>query len=109
MGVSAYMKWTRIDADEFKAYLGFSILIGILHHPEKRDYWRINPYLQYVPIADRITCDRFLDITCYTHFVDNTNLTSQGEAEFDPFGKVKLRQNAGRSTILTVKWQWMKP
>ena len=93
MGVEAYMKWTRITADEFKAYLGFSILMGIVHLPEKRDYWRMNPYLRYAPIADRITRDRFVDITRYTHFVDNTNLASQGEAGFDRLGKVRPVMN----------------
>lgn len=89
MGVEAYMKWTRITADEFKAYLGFAILMGIVHLPEKRDYWRLNPYLRYAAIADRISRDRFEDITRYTHFVDNTNLPSQGEAGYDRLGKVR--------------------
>lgn len=50
MGVKAYSKWTRITTDEFKAYLGFAVLMGIIHLPEKRDYfWRLNRYIRYAP------------------------------------------------------------
>lgn len=45
---------------------------------------------QIVPIADRRSHDRFVEITLYTHFVNNTNLPSQGEAGFDRLGKVGL-------------------
>ena len=79
--------WTT-DAAEIRAYMGFMILMGINHLPEIRDYWSINPYFRYAPIADRITRDRFEEITRYLHFVDNDSLPSRGEEGYSRLQKV---------------------
>ena len=64
------------DASEIRAYMGFMILMGINKLPEIRDYWSVDPTFRYAPIADRITRDRFEEITRYLHFVDNDSLPS---------------------------------
>ena len=61
-----------MNAEEIRAYLGFMILMGINKLPEVRDYWSNGEYLHYSPIADRITKDRFEQITRYLHFADDT-------------------------------------
>ena len=66
MDPSQYDKWTKLTAEELWAYFGFIILMGINQLPALADYG---------PIADRITRDRFLEISRYLHFVDNTTLT----------------------------------
>ena len=43
----------------------------------------------YSPIADRITRDRFRDISRYLHFVENATLTSRGSPGYDRLGKVR--------------------
>ena len=62
------------NAEEIRVYMGFMILMGINHLPKIRDYWSVSEYFRYAqiaPIADRITRDRFEEITWYLHFVDN--------------------------------------
>ncbi len=58
------------------------ILMVINHLPEIRDYWSTNPLLRYHPIADRISRDRFEEVTRYLHFVDNSTLPARGEPGF---------------------------
>ena len=55
MGPEKYDKWTKITVDELKAFLGFSILMGINHLPSLNDYWSRDPHLRYAPVADRIS------------------------------------------------------
>ena len=76
------------DTDEISAYMGFMILMGINRLPEIRDYWSVNENLRYAPIADRISRDRFEEITRYLHFVDNNSLPSRGEEGYSRLQKV---------------------
>ena len=76
------------NAEEIRAYMGFMILMGINHLPEIRDYWSLSEYFRYVPIADRITRDRFEEITRYLHFVDNDSLPARGEEGYSRLQKV---------------------
>ena len=62
--------------EEIHAYMGFMILRGINHLPEIRDYWSVSEYFRY---ADRISRDRFKEITRFLHFVDNDSLPARGE------------------------------
>ena len=87
MGDEKYDTWRVITADEVKANLGFSILIVQL--PSLDDYWKRDPLLDYAPIADRISRDRFRDISRYLHFVDNSTLLPRDSPEYDRLGKVR--------------------
>ena len=69
MGDERYAKWRKITADEIKALLGFSILMGIVELPSLDDYWKRNPLLHYAPISERISHDRFHDLSRCMHFV----------------------------------------
>ena len=77
---------------------GFITLMSINKLPEIRDYWSTNDYLHYSPIADRITRDRFEQITQVFHFADNDTLPERGEEGFSRLQKVDtiisaLKQN----------------
>ena len=76
------------DAAEIRAYMSFMMLMGINQLPEIHDYWSVDPKLRYAPIADRITRDRFEEITRYLHFVDNDSLPSRGEEGYSRLQKV---------------------
>ena len=89
MGSEKFAKWTKITVEEMKAFLGFSILMGINQLPAIKDYWKKNDYLHYSPIADRIPRDRFLEISRYIHFVDNSTLQPRGSPGHDRLGKVR--------------------
>lgn len=89
MGQEKYASWEKITTDELRAYLGFCILMGVTHLPALDDYWSTDPTLHYSPIADRISRDRFREITRYLHFVDNTTLPERGSPGYDRLGKVR--------------------
>ena len=55
--------WEKITREELRAYIGFCILMGISHLPALDDYWSTDPTLHYSPIADRISRDRFREIS----------------------------------------------
>ena len=74
---------------ELKAYLGFSLHMGIVKLPALEDYWKVDPFLHFPPIASRISRQRFRDISRYLHFVDNTQLVSRGQPGYDKLGKVR--------------------
>ena len=89
MGQERFYRWTKITLPELRAYMGFCNLMGINKLPCIEDYWRRDPSLHYSPIADRITRDRFRDITRYCHFVNNDTLIPRGSPGHDRLGKVR--------------------
>ena len=89
MGDEKFNKWTKVTVEELEAFLGFHILMDIIHLPAVDDYWRGDPLLHYAPIADRITRDRFRELSCYLHFVDNDTLVPRDSPGYDRLGKVK--------------------
>ena len=93
--------WSTDEA-EIKAYMGFTILMGINKLPEIRDYWSSNEYLRYAPIADRISRNRFEEITRYLHFVDNTSLPSRGEEGYSRLQKVEPVISAMKANVKSV-------
>ena len=85
---------------EIRAYLGFNVLMGINHLPEIRDYWSRDPRLHYAPISDRISRDRYEEISRYLHFVDNETLPQRGESGYERLQKVKPIISAIRERCL---------
>ena len=53
MGDEKFNKWTKVTVEELEAFLGFHILMDIIHLPAVDDYGRGDPLLRYAPIADR--------------------------------------------------------
>ena len=89
MSDEQYAKWVHVNEEEIWAYMGFMILMGINHLPALSDYWKMDPTYRYGPIADRITRDRFFEISRYFHFVDNTTSLPRGDPGYDKLGKVR--------------------
>ena len=57
--------------------------MGINCQPSTEDYWKKDPIHYYKPIAQRISRDRFRDISRYLH------LSLRGSANYDKLGKVQ--------------------
>ena len=81
--------WTDVTVQKLYAYLGFKFLIGLNPKPSIEDYWKKDPIYHYKPISDRISWDRYKDISRYLHFVDNQTLTPRGSPNYDRLGKVR--------------------
>ena len=89
MGQEKYDQWEPITVTELSAYLGFSILMGVVDLPAIEDYWKKDEIFHYSPVASRISRNRFRDISRYLHFADNTKLKERGEEGYDRLGKVR--------------------
>ena len=89
LGDEEFSKWRRVTVEELKAFLGFHILMAINHLPSVDDYWRRDPLLHYAPVADRITRDRFRELSRYLHFADNDTLVPRESPGYDRLGKVR--------------------
>ena len=83
-----FSKWNKMTVEELKAFLGFHILLAMNHLPSLDDCWRRDPLLNYVLIADRITRDRYRELSQYLHFADDDALVSHGSPGYDWLGKV---------------------
>lgn len=79
----------KTNTEEIRAYFGFNILMGINQLPEIRDYWSTNSQLRYAPIADRISQNRFEEITRYLHFTNNETLPARGQPGYSRLQKVE--------------------
>ena len=66
------------------------LLMGLYTKPAISDYWRRDAFVNYAPISDRISRDRFYDIHRYLHFADSTHLLLPGEPGYDRLGKVRV-------------------
>ena len=85
----SFSSWNPISIDEIKAYMGFMILMGLVKLPSLNDYWKKDEVFHYTPIADRISRDRFYEISRYLHFVDNSTLLPYGHPNYDKLAKVR--------------------
>ena len=72
LGERAQEKWTDVTEEDIWAFLGFALLMGINRLPQLHLYWNTNPAFHYLPIAERITRDRFMSIWRFLHFTSNT-------------------------------------
>ena len=89
------------DEEEIRAYLGFSILMGITKAPDLYDYWSTVDSMHNFAIASRIPRKRFLEIQRYLHFADNATLTPRGQEGYDRLGKVRPVLNSVQKSFLT--------
>lgn len=89
LGEERYAQWEKMTSEEVKAYLGFKVLMGIVKLPSTMHYWSRNPALHQPSISDRISRDRFKQISRFLHFVDNTTLAERGHPGYDRLGKVR--------------------
>ena len=89
MGAEKYESWEKITVDELSAFIGFMLLMGIVHLPSIADYWKRDEVCHYAPVARRISRNRFFDIQRYLHFADNSTLAAPGTPEYKRLGKIQ--------------------
>ena len=101
MTEEAYAKFVPVTQAEIEAYMGFMILMGINQLPSLYHYWKRDPQFHYSPIADRITRDRFLEISRYLHFTNNSMYNLQRtDEQYDKIWKVRPIVNALHDSFL---------
>ena len=96
MGGEKFASWTKITVEEFMAYMGFMILMGLIKLPSIFDYWKKDDTYHYSPIASRIMRDRFLEISRHLHFA--TYLLLQ-ESELQQAGESSAHHSPASSFL----------
>ena len=111
MGPDNYGDWVEVTIPELKAYFGFCILMGLVKLPALEDYWKVDPFLHFPPIAGQITRQRFRDISRYLHFSDNTTLALRGQPSLVRSGLLSTTAVSclGIATIPAVSVQLTRP
>ena len=80
--------WEKISVEDFEVYIGFSIKMGFNKLPSLHHYWSDDITFRYRPVADRISRDRYFEISRYLHYADNTTLPTRGQPGYDRLCKV---------------------
>jgi hypothetical protein len=89
MGGEKFAQWSQVTVPELQAYMGFMILMGIIHMPSIYDYWKKDDIYHYSPVASRISRDRFFELHRYLHFADNDVLAPPGDPRYNKLGKIQ--------------------
>ena len=97
---SGQVRSWETNPDEIKAYLGFHILMGLIHLPDLSDYWTLDECYHYFPIASRISRKRFKEIQQFLHFTDIATIVPYGEPGYDRLARVRPIITAVRDTFL---------
>ena len=61
----------KLSEEEFSAFLGINILMGIHKLPSIKNYWAIGEGLESLLIQKQMTWTQFMEILRNTHFTDN--------------------------------------
>lgn len=65
MGTENYNGWSPITAEELEAFYGLNLLMGLTLRPEKSDCWSRDLAYYHPLIAERISRDRYRDVSRY--------------------------------------------
>ncbi|KAM7306644.1 piggyBac transposable element-derived protein 3-like [Ixodes scapularis] len=78
---------TNTDADEMEQFVGIFLMTGLIPFPQYHFYW--NEKLQFTPVSQTMSKNRFKQLRRYFHAADNSKILPKGDPGFDsPF---KLR------------------
>ncbi len=80
LGDSVTNKWVDVVEADIWAFLGFALLMGINRLPQLHLYWSTDPVYHYLPIAERISRDRFFAIWRFLHFHSNDAFSPSASA-----------------------------
>ena len=72
------------------------ILMKLVKLSTLYNYWKKDDIFHYLPVASRISRDRFFELHLYLHFADNT-LAPPGSPEYNRLGKVQPVNSLSKS------------
>jgi hypothetical protein len=92
MAPDKFAEWEKITVADYEAYIGFCIQMGYCRLPAIHHYWKDDITYRYRPVADRISRDRFKEITRYLHYTNNEGLALPGSPGYDRLGIIIIEQ-----------------
>ena len=78
-----------LSRDEILSYFGMNIAMGIVSLPEISDYWSREPMLRVPWFPSVISRNKFLLISRYLHFADNSKAPSRDNPNYDKLWKIR--------------------
>ena len=70
-------------------YIGLNIAMGVVNLPNIQDYWTREPILQIPWFSTVMSQRKFLTLTHYLHFANNTNSLPCTDPSFDKLWKIR--------------------
>lgn len=81
--------WTPLSCQEFIAFIGMLILMGIHKLPTLKCYWSSDPILRVNEIAEVMPASRFKKIIENLHLNDNTKQLPRKDTNYDKLHKLR--------------------
>ena len=82
--------WTDVTIEEMKAFIGITILMGIIQLPRFDMYWQTsNPLITTSGVSSIMSRIRFQQIFCYLHLADNAHQIPADQPGHDKLYKVR--------------------
>ena len=81
--------WDDVDVPCMKAYIGLSIMFGVLNQPRYRNYWSSDEYIGNSAVKSVFTLRRYQKISEYLHVSDRSREVPQGHRDYDKLGKIR--------------------
>ncbi len=66
-----------------------NVAMGIVSLPELKNYWSTEPLLSHPWFRTVMPRDRFMEILCYFHIVDNSIAPSHSDPDYDKLWKIR--------------------
>lgn len=93
-------KSTNTDADEMEQFVGIFLMTGLIPFPQYHFYW--NEKLQFTPVSQTMSKNRFKQLRRYFHAADNSKILPKGDPGFDSLFKLRPFLDALQEKCLTV-------
>ena len=75
--------------DDILGFIGLNIAMGIHSLPATRDYWAREPLLRSPWFSSVMPRDKFMAISRFLHFTDNSKALSRGDPNYDRLWKIR--------------------
>uniref|UniRef100_A0A672FCW1 PiggyBac transposable element-derived protein domain-containing protein n=1 Tax=Salarias fasciatus TaxID=181472 RepID=A0A672FCW1_SALFA len=99
-------KWTDINTEELKKFIGLLLYMGVVNFPKLTDLWRKHNIFEVTFPSTVMSRDRFKNILSCFHISDPAedarNELARGTEDFDPLHRVQPLLNMVRTRCMAV-------
>ena len=78
-----------LSREDILGYLGMNIAMGIVGLPEVSDYWTREPLLNHPWFPSVMSSKKFLVLSRFLHFTDNTSAPSREDPDYNKLWKIQ--------------------
>jgi hypothetical protein len=82
--------WEPTDANEMKAFLALTILMGLVVKADLDEYWTTSPLVETPFFGAVMSRNRFELLLKFFHIADSSGAKKKGEEGYDPLYRIRL-------------------